>query len=260
MENYDKHLMALGLQRGATKQEIHSAFRRMAIRYHPDQDSSMDAQMRYREARQAYDALRRTTGTRASRSPSYSTAETKKTTTCGAGWAVYNSDDIDPSEALNLPNIFLHDYFSRQQFILAAAVSTIAIFFVQSNFTSLPLTGDSSMRLFWHLIIFLPAAWLIVGYVRSNYPSLNTLIGTIIALGFVHAWWLYNIAFPQEFLEHSMHSWRSAGMHHISPTPSNLVIAMAGAGEFFFFVLKFVFIFGLAAFYLEKAYENYING
>ena len=57
MENLDKHYLALGLQRGATQEEIRSAFRQMVEQYHPDKDSSLDAQMKYHEAQQAYAAL-----------------------------------------------------------------------------------------------------------------------------------------------------------------------------------------------------------
>ena len=57
MGNYNKHLMALGLQHGATQEEIHAAFQRMSVKYHPDNDSSLDAEMKFHEARQAYAAL-----------------------------------------------------------------------------------------------------------------------------------------------------------------------------------------------------------
>ena len=57
MNSFDKYYLALGLQRGATQEEIRSAFRQMVKQYHPDKDSSLDAQMKYHEARQAYAAL-----------------------------------------------------------------------------------------------------------------------------------------------------------------------------------------------------------
>ena len=57
MENHDRHYMALGLQRGATLEEVHAAFQHMSVKYHPDNDSSLDAQMKFHEARQAYTAL-----------------------------------------------------------------------------------------------------------------------------------------------------------------------------------------------------------
>jgi len=62
MTIYDRHYAALGLKRGATQQEVRSAFRRMAKRYHPDQDSSLDAEQKYRNARQAYEVLKGKTG------------------------------------------------------------------------------------------------------------------------------------------------------------------------------------------------------
>ena len=57
MNNLDKHYLTLGLQHGATQEEIHAAFQRMSVKYHPDNDSSLDAQMKFHEARQAYAAL-----------------------------------------------------------------------------------------------------------------------------------------------------------------------------------------------------------
>ena len=62
MEDYDKHYAALGLRPGATLEEIRASFLRMAKLYHPDQDASLDAEMRYREARRAYDVLRAAAG------------------------------------------------------------------------------------------------------------------------------------------------------------------------------------------------------
>ena len=69
MDNLAKHYLALGLQRGATQEEIHAAFQRMEELYHPDRDASLFAQMRYREACLAYDALRKTTGTQVPKPP-----------------------------------------------------------------------------------------------------------------------------------------------------------------------------------------------
>ena len=57
MNNHDKHYLTLGLQHGATQEEIHAAFQRMSVKYHPDNDSSLDAEMKFHEARQAYAAL-----------------------------------------------------------------------------------------------------------------------------------------------------------------------------------------------------------
>ena len=66
MNNHDRHYLTLGLQRGATQEEIDAAFQRMSVKYHPDNDSSLDAQMKFHEARQAYAALSDTTGTKTS--------------------------------------------------------------------------------------------------------------------------------------------------------------------------------------------------
>ena len=52
------HYAALGLSPGAGEEEVRSAYRRLAKLYHPDKDSSPDAEVRYRQIRAAYEALR----------------------------------------------------------------------------------------------------------------------------------------------------------------------------------------------------------
>ena len=100
MVDYDKHYAILGLKRGATKAEVQSAFRRMAKLYHPDQDASPYAEMRYYEVRRAYDALRKAMdmGIQPTESPAPTvqpretvTYETKKDYS-GAGWYAQDFD------------------------------------------------------------------------------------------------------------------------------------------------------------------------
>ena len=62
--DYFHHYNILGLQSGASQKEVQSAFRRLAKLCHPDQDSSPYAEMRYKEIRAAYDALRNKAKTR----------------------------------------------------------------------------------------------------------------------------------------------------------------------------------------------------
>ena len=108
MENYDKHHLALGLRPGATHEEIRSAFRRMAILYHPDKDPSTYAEMRYHEARLAYDALRRAADVQPSKPSNFEPTWTRqttrddnspgaegkrRTTACGTGWYAHEADD-----------------------------------------------------------------------------------------------------------------------------------------------------------------------
>ena len=47
----------LGLEPGASSNEIKTAFRRLTKLYHPDRDHSLDAEVKYREIREAYKAL-----------------------------------------------------------------------------------------------------------------------------------------------------------------------------------------------------------
>jgi len=56
--SYFYHYNILGLQPGASQEEVHSAYRRLVKLYHPDQDSSLDAEMKYKEISAAYNALK----------------------------------------------------------------------------------------------------------------------------------------------------------------------------------------------------------
>ena len=102
MDDYDKYYIALGLRRGATQEDIRSAYRRMAKLYHPDHDASLDAEVRYHDARKAYDVLRKRSDTQPLKSPPPNSAKPRETTyygawtahtTSGAGWYAHESDD-----------------------------------------------------------------------------------------------------------------------------------------------------------------------
>jgi len=57
----DHYYTILELQSEASPDEIKAAYRRLAKLYHPDHDSSLDAEMKYKEVRAAYDVLKRMT-------------------------------------------------------------------------------------------------------------------------------------------------------------------------------------------------------
>jgi len=57
-EVYDSFYRVLGLRSGASPVEIKAAYRRLAKSCHPDHDKSLDAEMRFREIRVAYETLR----------------------------------------------------------------------------------------------------------------------------------------------------------------------------------------------------------
>jgi hypothetical protein len=81
----DSFYRALGLQPGASPDEIRSAYRRLAKLYHPDKDPSLDGEMRYREIRAAYDALRQAKAYQPPPRPSYSYSPPKPPTGRGTG-------------------------------------------------------------------------------------------------------------------------------------------------------------------------------
>jgi len=102
----ESYYYTLGLQPGASPDEIRAAFRGLTKLYHPDHDSSLDAEMKYKEIRAAYDVLKRDTKTwfeagAASNNYSHpSQPEKHENTTKGYGAAYgkewsYAKDDLD---------------------------------------------------------------------------------------------------------------------------------------------------------------------
>ena len=57
MNNERDPYYTLGLQPGASPDEVKSAFRRLVKLYHPDHDQSLDAEMKYKEISAAYKML-----------------------------------------------------------------------------------------------------------------------------------------------------------------------------------------------------------
>uniref|UniRef100_A0A5S6R4J7 DnaJ homolog subfamily B member 9 n=1 Tax=Trichuris muris TaxID=70415 RepID=A0A5S6R4J7_TRIMR len=47
----------LGVKRGASEQEIKRAFRKLALKYHPDRNKEPDAEAKFREIAEAYEVL-----------------------------------------------------------------------------------------------------------------------------------------------------------------------------------------------------------
>jgi curved DNA-binding protein CbpA len=58
MNDQEYHYYILGLESGATMAEIRTAYRRLVKMYHPDRDTSLDAEVRYGEIQVAYRILR----------------------------------------------------------------------------------------------------------------------------------------------------------------------------------------------------------
>src|SRR5690242_14132060 len=54
MEDYYK---LLGVSKGATDAEIKSAYRKLALQYHPDRNKGKDAEQKFKEVTKAYEVL-----------------------------------------------------------------------------------------------------------------------------------------------------------------------------------------------------------
>ena len=106
--DYIYHYSALDLKAGASKEEIHSAFRRLAKLYHPDQDSSTYAAMRYKEIRAAYDVLRKiakehpkTDATAQDSTPNYGASPKDYRTVYGKDWCYVDDDKEDDGSSFD---------------------------------------------------------------------------------------------------------------------------------------------------------------
>ena len=83
----DSFYRVLGLEPGVSPAEIKAAYRRLVKLYHPDQDQSLDAEVKYREIRVAYETLRDwdlADGTSKSSPTDYGSPE--RTTQSSRGW------------------------------------------------------------------------------------------------------------------------------------------------------------------------------
>ena len=93
-----EHYFALGLNPGASPEEVRSAYRRLAKLYHPDKDASLDAEVRYRQIRAAYEVLTKNDPSPApppprTRAPAGSggTQKTRSTIPSGTTWSMARS-------------------------------------------------------------------------------------------------------------------------------------------------------------------------
>ncbi|NLG26815.1 MAG: DnaJ domain-containing protein, partial [Chloroflexi bacterium] len=47
----------LGVERNADKEQLRTAYRKLALRYHPDRNKEPDAEVRFKEINEAYEVL-----------------------------------------------------------------------------------------------------------------------------------------------------------------------------------------------------------
>jgi len=109
----------LGIKPGASPVEIKSAFRRLTRLYHPDHDSSLDAEMKYKEIRAAYNALKNLpeassyTNTGAADARHYGNTTHRNETVCGKNWS-YTEDDDEGYESQHFDFSDLMQDYSKQ--------------------------------------------------------------------------------------------------------------------------------------------------
>ena len=125
----------LGVSKNATEEEIKRAYRKLAMKYHPDLNSSKDAEDKMKEVNEAYEQVMKNKNQ--STSSNKSTSNSNTYTSNNSYYQEYNDeddytyyrdsnislDDIDLN-ALNINNLFMgdvcvyrykfnHDYFAR---------------------------------------------------------------------------------------------------------------------------------------------------
>ena len=125
----------LGVSKNATEEEIKKAYRKLAMKYHPDLNSSKDAEDKMKEINEAYEQVMKNKNQ--STSSNKSTSNSNTYTSNNSYYQEYNDeddytyyrdsnislDDIDLN-ALNINNLFMgdvcvyrykfnHDFFAR---------------------------------------------------------------------------------------------------------------------------------------------------
>ncbi|CAI5506561.1 unnamed protein product [Closterium sp. Naga37s-1] len=116
----------LGVARGASQKEIKSAFRRLALKYHPDVNKAPDAQERFVRIKQAYqtltdpDAAANAKARAASQRQQQQWARTSSSTRArggyGAQWDADFSGPFDPFDAWKGPTNKPDDFYSLDDF------------------------------------------------------------------------------------------------------------------------------------------------
>lgn len=123
----------LGVSKNATEDEIKKAYRKLAMKYHPDLNSSKDAEDKMKEINEAYEQVMKNKNTSSNKSTSNSNTYTSNNSYYQENdyeedYTYYRDsnislDDIDLN-ALNINNLFVgdvcvyrykfkHDYFAR---------------------------------------------------------------------------------------------------------------------------------------------------
>ncbi|CAI5524311.1 unnamed protein product [Closterium sp. Naga37s-1] len=123
----------LGVPRGASQKEIKSAFRRLALKYHPDVNKAPDAQQRFVRIKQAYQTLtdpdaaanakaraasqrQQQQWARRNTSSSSSSSSSRARGGYGAQWDADFSGPFDPFDAWKGPTNKPDDFYSLDDF------------------------------------------------------------------------------------------------------------------------------------------------
>ena len=165
----DAYYLALGLKRGATQEEMDSAYLRLMDLYHPDKDASPDAKTKYHDACVAYYALcalQKANGVQTDATPKNVVYDNYHDRLSYA-----RIDDSKVDDCKYLLDFPIRDYFFRLKLIVVV-VGSFAAFFIATRYLSIvphpriPLTDEAAARFLWHTMAFVSACWLIFWFVR----------------------------------------------------------------------------------------------
>ena len=174
----------LGLPPGASPTEIKAAYRRLAKLYHPDHDQSLDAEMKYKEIRVAYETLRDLhlvggAGTESVTSPDYS----ERATWTSADWTTeYDVSNMRiPLEWKRLPSIFINSLKEMPIGVHFRGVFVLACAFRSCNVLHDPMQSYGRL-----IALFYITSWILFVFFRYYFSPSEWLFFTRIAAGILY--------------------------------------------------------------------------
>ncbi|MCL2684164.1 MAG: DnaJ domain-containing protein [Synergistaceae bacterium] len=185
MDEKRDYYLTLELQPGASPAEIKAAYRRLAKLYHPDHDQSLDAEVKYRDIRVAYETLRDLylvggASAESVTSPDYS----EQATWTSADWTTeYDvSNKRIPLEWKRLHSIFINSLKEMSIGVFFRGIVVLACAFISCDVLHDPMQSSGKLAALFYI-----TSWILFVFFRYYFSpsewSFFTRIATAILYG-----------------------------------------------------------------------------